>query len=423
VKQVLIIDESPLFRDYLKEKLSENTEDQLLLATVAVNALDGIAKIRNLSPDLIIMDYHLSRQGCIEVLKQKKENPNTSGIPVVVLARQIDQNKIIELIPYNVKKVFTKPVKIDALFDALSSMLGVNFVIDESPGIVEVHVNDDIIFVEIAQGLNRDKLDLLGFKIVELVELYQIRIPKVIVMLSDIRLTFADGPNIQKLLEIILFSSRVRKKYVKILTRDSFTRNFIESQREYEDIEVVSNLQYAIDGLLSEIDSSMQYAEKKAEIIGDKLLSAEAAEGEAMQLRFESETKPAQENMTETFEGLAIAAVDDDFVIQELIKNTFSRAGSAVTAFSDGREFVEALENSRFDLVFLDIVMPKMDGFAVLRELKDRNISMPVIILSAVNQRETVIRAFQMGIRSYLAKPLKPGDLLRKSMEILRINF
>jgi DNA-binding response OmpR family regulator len=422
VKQVLIIDESPLFRDYLKEKLSKSHEDQIS-AVAAVNALDGITKIRNLTPDLIIMDYHLSRQGCIEVLKQKKENPNTSGIPVIVLTQQIDQKRIIELVPYNVKKVFTKPVKIDALFAVLSSMLGVNFAIDESPGIVEVHVNDDIIFVEIAQGLNRDKLDLLGFKIVELMELYQIRVPKVIVMLSDIRLTFADGPNIQKLLEIILNSSRVRKKYVRILTRDSFTRNFIESQKEYEDIEVVSNLQYAIDGLLAELDDSMEYAEKKAEIIGDKLLSAETAEGEAMQLRFESETKPALENMAEAFDGLAIAAVDDDFVIQELIKNTFSRVGAVVTAFPDGREFVRALENSRFDMVFLDLLMPKMDGFAVLRELKEQNISMPVIILSAVNQRETVIRAFQMGIKSYLAKPLKPGDLLKKSMEILRVNF
>jgi DNA-binding response OmpR family regulator len=422
VKQVLIIDESPLFRDYLKEKLSENTEDQISTA-VAVNALDGITKIRNLAPDLIIMDYHLGRQGCIDVLKQKKENPNTSGIPVIILARQIDQKRIIELVPYNVKKVFTKPVKIDALFATLSSMLGVNFAIDESPGIVEVHVNDDIIFVEIAQGLNRDKLDLLGFKIIELMELYQIRVPKVIVMLSDIRLNFADGPNIQKLLEIILSSSRVRKKYVRILTRDSFTRNFIESQKEYEDIEVVSNLQYAIDGLLSELDSSLEYAEKKAEIIGDKLLSAETAEGESMQLRFESETKPAREDTAETFDGLAIAAVDDDFVIQELIKNTFSRTGAAVTAFPDGREFVQALENSRFDLVFLDLLMPKMDGFAVLRELKDKNISMPVIILSAINQRETVIRAFQMGIKSYIAKPLKPSDLIKKTMEILRVNF
>jgi DNA-binding response OmpR family regulator len=413
VKQVLIIDESPLFRDYLKEKIAGNSEHTVSVETAA-GALDGTAKIRGLVPDIIIMDYQLGRQGCMDVLRQKKENPNAAGIPVIILAQQIDQKRIIELVPYNVKKVFAKPVKIDALFTALSAMLKVDFLIDDSPGIVEVHVNDDIIFVEIAQGLNRDKIDLLGYKIVELVDLYQIRTPKVIVMLSDIRLGFADGPNIEKLLKIILNASRVRQKYVRILTRDEFTRNFIESQKAYEDIEVVSNLQYAIDGLLAQPD-------KSAEIISGSLLSAENAEGEAMQLRFESETKNTPENMAEAFEGLAIAAVDDDFVIQELVKNTFS--GTSVTAFSDGREFVQALEHSRFDLVFLDLLMPKMDGFAVLRELKEKNSSMPVIILSAVNQRETVIRAFQMGIKSYITKPLKPGDLLRKSMEILRVNF
>jgi DNA-binding response OmpR family regulator len=417
VKQVLIIDESPFFREYLRKKLTENQLD----VTIAVNGLDGITKARSLAPDIIIMDYHLGRQGCTEVLKQKRENPNTALIPVIILARQIDQEKIIELVPYNVKKVFTKPVKIDALFAAISAILGVEFAIDESPGIVEVHVNDDIIFVEIAQGLNRDKLDLLGFKIVELMELYQIRLPKVIVMLSDIRLNFADGPNLRKLLETILSSSRVRKRYVRILTRDGFTRNFIESQKEYEDIEVVSSLQYAIDGLLSDLDDSMEYAEKKAEIIGDKLLSAESAEGESMQLRFKSENRISPENIQETFGGLRIAAVDDDFIIRELVKKTFSMA--EVTAFPDGREFVRALENSRFDIVFLDLMMPKMDGFAVLRELKEKNLSMPVIVLSAVNQRETVIRAFQMGVKSYIAKPLKPEDLFKKSVEILRVNF
>jgi DNA-binding response OmpR family regulator len=417
VKQVLIIDESPFFRDYLRKKLTENQLD----VTIAVNGLDGITKARSLAPDIIIMDYHLGRQGCAEVLKQKRENPNTAEIPVIILARQIDQKKIIELVPYRVKKVFTKPVKIDALFAAISAILGIEFTIDESPGIVEVHVNDDIIFVEIAQGLNRDKLDLLGFKIIELMELYQIRLPKVVVMLSDIHLTFADGPNLQKLLETILSSSRVRKRYVRILTRDGFTRNFIESQKEYEGIEVVSSLQYAIDGLLSGIDASMEYAEKKAEIIGDKLLSAESAEGESMQLRFKSENRISLENIQETFGGLRIAAVDDDFVIQELIKKTFSMA--EVTVFPDGEEFLRALETSRFDIVFLDLMMPKMDGFAVLGELKEKNLSMPVIVLSAVNQRETVIRAFQMGVKSYIAKPLKPEDLFKKSMEILRVNF
>jgi DNA-binding response OmpR family regulator len=424
MKQILIIDESPLFREYLRIKLTENDIE----VNIAVNALDGISKIRNLTPDLIIMDYHLSRQGCIELLQQKKSNPNTVRIPVIVLAQRIDQKKIIELVPYNVKKVFTKPVKIDALFVTLQEILQVPFSMDESPGIVEVHVNDDIIFVEIAQGLNRDKLDLLRFKIIELIELYGIHVPKVIVMLSDMKLSFADATNMKKLLDTIMQASRARRRFVRILTRDEFARQFIEGQKEYEEIEVVSNLQYAMDGLLSDLDRSMEYAEKKAEIISDKVLSAgkEAEAGESMALQFEAETKPRQldlETIRESVQNLSIAVVDDDFVIQELIKNTFVKTGASVRTFSDGAEYLAVLESDHFDLVFLDLMMPVVDGFAVLNTLKTRDIQPPVIVLSAVTRRDTVIRAFQMGVKSYLTKPLKPDDIFKKAMEILKPNF
>ncbi len=94
-----------------------------------------------------------------------------------------------------------------------------------------------------------------------------------------------------------------------------------------------------------------------------------------------------------------------------------------VLVYSDGKEFIDAIETEKFDLVFLDLLMPVKDGFEVLKELKHRDIRMPVIVLSAVTQRDTVIRAFQMGIKSYLTKPLKPEDFLVKSMEILRTDF
>jgi DNA-binding response OmpR family regulator len=423
MKQILIIDESPLFREYLRIKLIENEIE----VNIAVNMLDGISKIRNLLPDLILLDYHLSRQGYLEVLQAKKSNPNTVGIPVIVMAQHIDQKKIIELVPYNVKKVFTKPVKIDALFITLQELLATPFSIDESPGIVEVHVNDDIIFIEIAQGLNRDKLDLLRFKIIELINLYEIKIPKVILMLSDIKLSFADAPNMQKLLEVVMQASRAKRRFIRVLTRDDFVRQYIDGKVEYADIEVVSNLQYAMDGLLGDLEDSVQYAEKKAEIIGDKILSSgTAAEGESMQLRFDAESKPKKldmETIRESVQNLKIAAVDDDFIIQELIKNTFQKTGAEITTFSDGGEFLEAIEKESFDLVFLDLIMPKVDGFAVLNSLRSRNARPPVIVLSAVTQRETVIKAFQMGIKSYLTKPLKPDAIFKKAIEILKPNF
>ncbi|MDR2258747.1 MAG: response regulator [Treponema sp.] len=423
MKQVLIIDESPLFREYLRIKLAENDIE----VHIGVNALDGISKIRNIAPNLIIMDYHLSRQGCMEVLQAKRADPNAVSIPVVVMAQRIDQKKILELVPYNVKKVFTKPVKIDALFITLSEILQMPFAVDESPGIVEVHVNDDIIFIEIAQGLNRDKLDLLRFKIAELIELYEIKVPKVIVMLSDIHLTFADAPNLQTLLDVVMLASRARRRYIRVLTHDAFVRQYIDGQKEYGEIEVVSNLQYAMDGLLSDLDTSMEYAEKKAEIIGDKILSAKpGTEGEAMQLRFEAETKPKKldmEALKDAMQNLRIAVVDDDLIIRELIKNTFQKTGAGIKAFSDGGEYLTVVDQENFDLVFLDLMMPVVDGFAVLNSLRSKDIRQPVIVLSAVTQRDTVIRAFRMGIKSYLTKPLKPDDIFKKAIEILKPDF
>jgi DNA-binding response OmpR family regulator len=403
----------------LQIKLAENGIE----VSAGLNALDGMAKLRSIRPDLVIIDYNLGgRQGCMDLLKQKKVSPSLASIPVVLTAAQLDQKKILELVPYNVKKVFTKPVKTDALFATLQEILEVSFEIDKTPGVVEVHVNDDIIFVEITEGLNRDKLDVLRFKIAELIELYQVKVPKLIVMISGIALSFSDSPNLIKLLNNILAASKARQRNIRILTRDEFISTFIKNQKEYENIEVVSSLQYALDGLLAELDTA-ESGEEQAVLMGDRVLSAGNFEGESIQLRFDGESRFSIDEVKESLKGLRIAAVDDDLIIHELIKHTFSGFDIELSLFSDGAEFISALNRESFALVLLDLLMPRADGFAVLRELRDRDIKCPVIVLSAVNQRETVIRAFQLGIKSYLTKPLKPADIFKKILEILRVNF
>lgn len=422
MKHVLVIDESPLLREYLRLKLTENG----LEASVAINGLDGITKIRNLIPDLVILDYQVSRKTCIEILEEKKRNPNTANIPVIVTAQIIDQRKIIELVKYNVKKVFTKPIKIDALFNTLRELLGIDFDIDTTPCIIEAHVNDDIVFVEIAQGLNREKMDLLRFKIVELLDLYEIRTPKILVMMSDVKLGFADGPNIAKLLETITSSSHAKHRNIRILTRDSFLPQYVKGQKDYADIEVVSNLQFAMDGLLADIDSNRELDDHKAALIGDRILSSTGDErAEAVQLKFDAETKKgiALEEIKDAGRDLRIAAVDDDFVIQELMKTAFSAIGATVSTYSDGFEFLEAAESEQFDLLFLDLMMPRVDGFEVLNRMRSRDIQIPTIVLSAVTRRDAVVKSFQAGVKSYLCKPLKPEAILKKAVEILKPNF
>jgi DNA-binding response OmpR family regulator len=421
MKQVLIIDESPLLREYLSLKLTENDID----VDLAKNGLEGNSKIRNGTPDLVILDYNLTGNEYLDVLKQKKLNPNTVNIPVIILARRIDQKKIFEFLPYDVKKVYTKPVNLELLFGTLSESLQVPLKnLDTHPGVVEVHVNDDIIFIEISKGLNRDKLDLLHFKIRELVTLYEIRTPKIIVMISNTKLTFSDTPNLQKLLETLIHSHGTRTAYVRVLTRDPFVKQFIGRQTDYHEIHVASTLQEAVGDLLGLRRNDEL---RNAEILGDRILSAGTREGgEALQLRFDPELqakKPSLEMLRESLKNHRIAVVDDDYVIQELVKNTFANIGVSVTAFSNGAEYLDSLESGNFDLVFLDLLMPKVDGFEVLKALGSRKDIPPVVILSSVTQRESVVRAFQMGIKSYVTKPIKPQDIFRRAMEILEPNF
>jgi response regulator of citrate/malate metabolism len=64
-----------------------------------------------------------------------------------------------------------------------------------------------------------------------------------------------------------------------------------------------------------------------------------------------------------------------------------------------------------------------MNGFQVLSYIHQRNIDIPIIVLSALSKRETVIKALKFGVKSYMIKPLKPEWIHKKAAEILKMNF
>ena len=125
--KVLVIDESELIRSYLKKKLSTYG----LEVIVALNGFDGMIKMKNSLPDLIIMDYYLSRVSSLEILKEKKANPNTTNTPLIMATSKIDKTKLLEIARYNVSKFFAKPIKMDALIEAVASILGMELKIDK----------------------------------------------------------------------------------------------------------------------------------------------------------------------------------------------------------------------------------------------------------------------------------------------------
>ena len=218
MKKILIADESSLFREYLATKLEGSFE-----VVQATNGLDLSIKMRNEIPDLIIMEFYLSRKSSMEVLQEKKSNPNTANIPIVIVSSKIEAASIKEIVKFGVKKVFSKPIKIDALLNTVSSLLHVNVAIDDTPCIIEAHFNDEILFIEISQGLNTEKIELLKYKITELLELYQVQIPKMLIMMSNIELGKADTAKMNFLFKTVIEEARTRPKFIKSMSIPGLT--------------------------------------------------------------------------------------------------------------------------------------------------------------------------------------------------------
>jgi DNA-binding response OmpR family regulator len=418
MKKILVIDESQLFLDYLTKKLEENGFE----VVQGKNGLDGSVKMRSELPDLIIMDYYLSRKTSIEVLQEKKENPNVSAIPVIMVASKLDKAQVVQSAKYGAKKFFTKPVRIDTLLKAVSELLNVSVEIDSTPCIIEAHLNDEILFIELARGLNLEKIDLLKYKIAELLDLYEIKMPRVLLMMSDIELTKDDAEKFKVLLDTIIEHSGAHGKRMKILTTSEFVKEFISSNADYNTLGVSDNLNQAMSDLVGLSPDDIAHDE----VVSRQLLSTSSPKKEkteTFQMRFDGESAEDGRDEDRQKRALTIAVVDDDEVIQQLVKTVYKKAGWEIVTYNNGKEFVNDLSNRSFDLVYLDLMMPEMDGFKVLEHLNKNNLQLSVIVLSALSQQEAVVRAMKLGVHSFLIKPFKPEMLIRKTAELLNANF
>jgi DNA-binding response OmpR family regulator len=419
VKKIMIVDESSLFRDFLKQKLEEFGFE----VVVAVNGLDASSKLRRETPDLLIMDYYLSRMSATEMLLKKKDDPNTVGIPVIMASSKIDREQLVQVAKLGVKKIFTKPIRMDALVNSISDLLGVSLNIDSTPCMIEAHFNDQILFVEIAQGLNTEKLELLKYKIVELMALYEVKSPKVLIIMSSIDVGPEDSIKLGSLLSNITEHANAGPKEVKILTNSEYVREFVKDRSEYAGIEVTDNLEQAMDGLLGK--KADAFKDKESNTVDHEFLQASAPKNdgeETIDIKFQGD-RNSEFDLNAMGKAVTVAIVDDDFVIRELVKAVLSDTNFQIREYENGKQFVDDPEAETADLVFLDLMMPEMDGFQVMAEMNRQNRSVPIIVLSALSQRETVVKALKSGVSSYIIKPLDPDSVLNKAKELLKANF
>ena len=111
-----------------------------------------------------------------------------------------------------------------------------------------------------------------------------------------------------------------------------------------------------------------------------------------------------------------ILIVEDEEVIHELIKRNLSLVGHICHSAFDGKEALECLADKRFDLMILDIMLPKEDGFSVMRQAKGQ----PTIFLTARDSLNDRMTGFSLGADDYIIKPFEMLEMLARVEAVLR---
>ncbi|MDY6964445.1 MAG: response regulator [Halobacteriota archaeon] len=117
-----------------------------------------------------------------------------------------------------------------------------------------------------------------------------------------------------------------------------------------------------------------------------------------------------------------ILVVDDSMLIRQIVKKALKTEGHEVIEASDGVEALEKAVAEKPECIFLDILMPEMDGFGVLEKLKEKGLSIPVIVLSADIQETTKTKCFELGVADFLNKVPKEDEMLGALQKVLSSN-
>ncbi len=115
-----------------------------------------------------------------------------------------------------------------------------------------------------------------------------------------------------------------------------------------------------------------------------------------------------------------ILIVDDELLIRDLLYDFFSEKNWIVSVADSGSKALELLKTRRFDLALIDLKMPEIDGIALIKSIKARYSSLPIVIITAFPSFETAVEALRLKIDDYITKPFNINRLFKTVCEILK---
>jgi DNA-binding response OmpR family regulator len=123
--------------------------------------------------------------------------------------------------------------------------------------------------------------------------------------------------------------------------------------------------------------------------------------------------------MARVDQGMRVLIVDDEPMVRDVLTRYLTRSGFLTETADDGEAAIAAFDASRPDLVLLDLMLPRVDGFSVFRSIRARAAT-PVIMLTARGEETERIAGLELGADDYVAKPFSPREVVARVQAVLR---
>ena len=114
-----------------------------------------------------------------------------------------------------------------------------------------------------------------------------------------------------------------------------------------------------------------------------------------------------------------ILIAEDDQSISRLIAYKFEKEDYQTKVIEEGDKVLAEIKADNYDALVLDLMLPVLDGMQVLKKIREENIKLPVLVLSAKSQEEDILKGLNAGADEYLTKPFRPDELLLRLKKML----
>jgi DNA-binding response OmpR family regulator len=118
--------------------------------------------------------------------------------------------------------------------------------------------------------------------------------------------------------------------------------------------------------------------------------------------------------------GESVLIIEDDTSMRRALADNFEYAGYAVRTAGDGQAGLEAALTAKAQIIILDVMLPKVNGYEICRQVREKGIATPIIMLTAKGQEDDVVLGLNLGADDYVTKPFSVNELLARANALLR---